>query len=111
MLERHLRIRLAPIAARARILDLWKNLGWSWGGFFSSCCLALVTSTWGRHVLYAAGSCAHGWGWWYGPFIFRFTRFSLNYKEIAWRLVEKHPEVRSLVMTAVEQSLTKLAVN
>ena len=36
-------------------------------------------------------------------FHFRFTRFSPNYKEIAWRLVEKHPEVRSLVMTAVEQ--------
>lgn len=104
MLERHLRIRLAPIAARARILDLWKNLGWSWGvAFFLAAALhwlrqhgdAMSFTPLALVLMVGVGGT--------GLSFFRFTRFSLNYKEIAWRLVEKHPEVRSLVMTAVEQ--------
>ena len=104
MLERHLRIRLRPIAERARVLVLWKSLGWSWGlAFFAAAGLHWMRQHGEAHsfvplafvlILGVGGT---------GLSFFRFTRFSLNYKEIAWRLVEKHPEVRSLVMAAVEQ--------
>ena len=43
---------------------------------------------------------ATGWAF------FRFTQFTLNYKEIALRLAEKHPEFRALLLAAVEQKTT-----
>ncbi len=104
MLERHLRIRLQPIAERARMLDLWKNLGWTWGIAF----FAVVVLHWMRQHGEAQSFTPLGMVLMVGVggtglSFYRCARFSLNYKEIAWQLVDKHPEVRSLVMAAVEQ--------
>jgi hypothetical protein len=108
MLERHLRIRLRPISERARMLDLWKNLGWAWGlAFFAAFGLYWLRShgeppsfTWLAAVLILGVSGT-------GIAFYRFTRFSLNFKQIAETLAEKHPDVRSMLMAAVEQKSNK----
>ena len=108
MLERHLRIRLHPISERARMLDLWKNLGWGWGlAFFAAFGLYWMRShgeppsfTWLAAVLILGVSGT-------GIAFYRFTRFSLNFKQIAETLAEKHPDVRSMLMAAVEQKSNK----
>ena len=106
MLDRQLRIRLGPLAKRVQLMELWRFLGGGWLLAFISAFAVYwmrkngVEEAWEFWPL----ACVLGIAVGATGFAFcRFLMFRIDYMELIRKLVEKHPEARTLLQTAIEQ--------
>ena len=106
MLDRQLRIRLTPLAKRVQMMELWKRLGIGWMlAFFGAFAVYWyrkegVEEAWEFWPLASVLGIAVGAT---GYAFFRFLFFRVDYFDLIGRLIDKYPEAKTLLQTAIEQ--------
>ncbi|PYI84391.1 MAG: hypothetical protein DME26_13320, partial [Verrucomicrobia bacterium] len=104
MTEPFLKSQLAPVARRHRRLQLWRGLGFCWAGAAAVALLLVLlhrltgwASTLTLPVLAVAAGIA-------ALAVWRRTRkWQPDYRQIARKIEQHHPELHALLLTAVEQ--------